>query len=159
MITATITIGSAGYPPPGELCRTPFRAALATTGFGPLRSLDVVVVVAADAPPGALVPDPGRVVVVATVAGVVPPPTTVVRDGEGPGPGDGVGLVVVLVGDGFDWPGDEPPPPPPLPVPPPDDATGATPGQAWAKAAAGVTDGFVALAVAGPGFWNRQPST
>jgi hypothetical protein len=46
-----------------------------------------------------------------------------------------------------------------LPPPPLDDATGTTPGQAWAKAAAGVTDGFVAVALSGPGSWNRQPWT
>jgi hypothetical protein len=43
------------------------------------------------------------------------------------------------------------PPPPGLPPPPLEDGTGDTPGQAWPKATAGVTAGFVALGLSGPG--------
>ena len=48
---------------------------------------------------------------------------------------------------------DPEPPPPEVPPPPLDGATGVTPGQAWAKAAAGDTEGFAALGLAGPGSW------
>lgn len=45
------------------------------------------------------------------------------------------------------------PAPPGLPPLPLEDGTGDTPGHAWAKAAAGVTAGFVALGLSGPGSW------
>jgi hypothetical protein len=41
----------------------------------------------------------------------------------------------------------------PVPDPPPELATGVTPGQVRAKAAAGVTEGGAAAGLAGPGFW------
>jgi hypothetical protein len=49
-----------------------------------------------------------------------------------------------------------------VPVPLPvdrDDETGVMPGHALANAVAGVTEGFVALGLSGPGSWYRQPST
>ena len=41
----------------------------------------------------------------------------------------------------------------------PPEGTGWTPGQACANAVAGVTEGFVAVGLSGPGSWYRQPST
>jgi hypothetical protein len=82
-----------------------------------------------------------------------------VEDGEVAAPPDGGAVVgTAAPGEGGDAAGAEPAPlelpPDPLPplLPPPDAGTGATPGQAAAKAAAGVIFGCIAFALSAPGF-------
>jgi hypothetical protein len=116
---------------------------------------EVVVVVDAAVPEAGTLDlvAPGDGVVFVAGTGWVPPEPATGAGALGGAPA--VGVVGDVAGaDGFDV---TPPvldvPPPEPPPPPLEGATGVTPGQASAKAPAGVTDGFVALGLSAPGFW------
>jgi hypothetical protein len=163
-------IGSAGSLPDPWPCTSDAASALGVCSFDVAWAAGAAVVddptsSVVEDPLAATAPDPAPVVP-REVDGVVLParaPELVGATPVDPGAGDAVaaGAVVAVVPSPDAVPGEAGPDDPPLvdPAAPAAEETGVTPGQAWAKAAAGVTEGLGALGPLGPGFWYRHPCT